>query len=658
MPERKKTEFPYIRCLTPEDEKRIKRIPFLNIDTLLIPSPYVRDKTLNIDYDYSYVWEEEGELLGYFLVYSDRRRSRFHIYKIVTSPFGRGKGIGSAFIETLANEIDEDAHVYLYVWEKLISSIEFFFFNGFQFTESIVYRKMKFNLMASNARSIRETIAAYKDKDYSIAEELGKVRHDAKKSLKVLLDMISIMSADNFHKLVEDINRETTALLNTLNAYEDKIVETHLVDVEELIIERVIPFIEASDVPCEIRLVLGSKIPSVIGNYMNYSRALINLVSNSLDAIGAAGREGIIEIALRDEEDAVVLSIEDNGIGIEKERLQIGANRLPKFVGKTSKDGKTGEGIGTTQIFATFEPNNIQVDSRSDKWTRWTIRLPKTARQAANLLAELESRYLHLMKSTEKIGISSRSQRTQVAIFIWQLRQIEIFSYDLINQFSRCNNVRDIFRNILLCRYGQKDLAFLEAELEKCRIDNPILKTWLLDIVARILRNESYILENIDFQEYKGILFKSYGQAIVRHTIFTLDPEDGRFFACDRKLAEHMDFVPYLGRDRDELLRGEFIGDVKKLESPITLGVWSANSREDLQRKLQMIRLGARQLLEMGLKKEKRLSFYNTTYNTSDYEIDTFLTTTLGEMAAMTDEDLDRLIVEAEDEFSALAFVD
>ncbi len=655
---RRKTEFPYIRCLTPEDERRIKKIPFLNIDTLLIPSPYVKDKTLDIDYDYSYVWDQEGELLGYFLVYSDQSRTKFHIYKIVTSPFGRGKGVGSAFIEKLVNEIDGDADVYLYVWEKLISSIEFFISNGFHYAGSIVYRKMKFNLMASGARAIREKIAADKDRDYAVTEELGKVRHDAKKSLKVLLDMTSIMSADNFHKLVEDINRETTALLNTLNTYEDKIVETHLVDVKELIIERVIPFIEASNVPCEIRLVLGSRIPSVIGNYMNYSRALINLVSNSLDAIGEADREGSIEIALRDEDDAVILSIEDNGIGIEKERLQIGANRMPEFVGKTSKLGKTGEGIGTTQIFATFEPGNIRVDSRLNKLTRWTIRLPKTARQATNFLAELESRYLHLMKSTEKIGISSRSQRTQVAIFIWQLRQIEIFSYDLINQFSRYNNVRDIFRNILLYRYGEKDFAFLKAELEKCRVDNPILKTWLLDIVARIHRNEAYILENADFQEYKGILFKSYGQAIARHIVFTLDPDGGRFFACDRKLAEHMDFVPYLGRDRDELLRGEFIGDVKKLESPVTLGVWSTDSREDLQRKLQMIRLGARQLLDMGLKKEKRLSFYHTTYNTSDYEIDTFRTTTLGEMAAMADEELDQFIVEAEDEFSALAFVD
>lgn len=653
-----KTQFPYIRCLTQEDEKRIKRIPFLNIDTLLIPSPYVKDKKLDIDYEHSYVWDEEGELLGYFLVYSDKNNSKFHIYKQVTSSFGRGKGIGSAFIEKLANEVDEDAEIYLYVWEKLVSSIEFFASNGFEYAGSIVYRKMKFNLMASDAKSIREKTASSKGKDYTIVEELSKVRHDAKKSLKVLLDMTSIMSTENYHKVVEDINRETTALLNTLNMYEDKIIEIHKVHIKELITERVIPFIESSNIPCEIRLVLGSKVSMVAGSYMNFSRALINLVSNSLDAIEESDRNGVIEISLMEDDGAVILSIKDNGIGIEEDRLKIGEDRLPLFIGKTTKQKKTGEGIGTNQIFSTFGPENIRVESTFKEWTRWTIRLSKTDRQETNFLSELESRYLHLMKTSEKIGISRRSQRTQVAIFIWQLRQIEIFSFDLINQFSHYNNVRDIYRNILLYRYGEESLDFLAKELKKCRIEAPVIQKWLLDIVARIKRNESYILENVDFQLFKGILFKSYGQAVSRHIIFTMDVDTGQFFATERRLAEHMDFVPYLGRERDELLRGEFIGDVKNLDSPICLGVWSTVSREDLQQKLKLIRQGAEQLIDMGLKKEKRLSFYHTTYNSSDYEIDTFKTTTLGEMTEMSDEELDQLIIEADDEFSAMAFAD
>jgi hypothetical protein len=235
---------------------------------------------------------------------------------------------------------------------------------------------------------------------------------------------------------------------------------------------------------------------------------------------------------------------------------------------------------------------------------------------------------------------------------------MEIFSYELIYQFSRYNNVRDIFRTILLYRYGGKDFFFLKDELRKCRIDNEMFRSWLMGITKRIKRNESYIEKHINFDEYKGILFKSYGQALGHTIIFTLDPETGRFLATDRKLAEHMDFVSYLGRNRDHLLRGEFVGDVRNVESPIYLGVWTVSNAEDLREKLGLLRAGAGQILEMGLRGEKRLCFYATTYNLCELEIDTLSTITLGEMAAMSDTELDRLIVPSDNEMHGLVFAD
>ncbi|MDD2318545.1 MAG: GNAT family N-acetyltransferase [Geobacteraceae bacterium] len=651
-------DFPYIRCLTPDDEKRIRSIPFLNIDSLLIPSPYIKDKTIDIDYQHSYLWDEEGEYLGYLLVYSNPDKTKFHIYKQVTSPFGRGKGIGSAFMEKLVSDVAPESQVYLYVWEKLSSSIDFFMSKGFVYEEAIVYRKMKFHLMSANAETIQARIALEKNKDYSVAEELGKVRHDAKKALKILLDMVSMLSVDNCNKVIEDINRETTALLNTLNMYEDQITAYHEVQIKELITDRVIPFIEVAEVPCEIRLHLESKIPAVIGNYVNFSRALINVVSNSLDAIREADRKGIIEITLKETDDTVSLIIQDNGVGIDQERLTIGPDALPLFVGKTTKKGRTGEGIGTRQIFSTFGPTNIIVESFVGQFTRWTIQLNKSSQKGTLLLTELKSRYVMFIKSTETITVNEASSRTNVAAFIWQLRQMEIFSYDLIYHFSRYNNVRDIYRSILLYRYGGKDFQFLKVELKKCRIDNEVIKSWLLGIVKRIKRNETYLHNHFPFDEYKGILFKSYGQAVGRTIIFTLDPVSGRFHATDRKLAEHMDFVPYLSLNRDDLLRGEFVGDVRNIASPIHLGVWSVSTLDDLYDKLKLIRRGAQQLLQMGLKSDKHLSFYTTTYNLYSHEVDTMRTTTLGEMANTADDNLDQYVMSSDDELHGMVFTD
>jgi GNAT superfamily N-acetyltransferase/two-component sensor histidine kinase len=651
-------DFTYIRCLTKDDQAKIDKIPFLNIDSILIPSPYIKDKELDIDYDHSYVWDEEGEFLGYILVYSNKEKNKFLVYKQVTSPFGRGKGIGSAFIRKLAQDVSPDSYIYLFVWEKLASTIDFFYSNGFDLEESTVYRKMRFYLMSASAKSILEKSLSAKPRDVSIAEELSKVRHDAKKSLKVLSDMISIMSVDNFNQIIEDVNRENTALLNTLSMYEDKIKASHEVNIKEILTTRVMPFVEASHVRCEIRLIIGADIPPVIGSYMDYSRALINLVSNAIDAIEEAGRNGLIQIMLTRKEGKVVLIIQDNGVGISSERLQLDNRNLPLFVGRTTKPEKAGEGIGTRQIFSTFGAGNIKVQSREGKFTRWIISLNISTKKKTDQLSLLETRFIEFMKSTETIDVDKGSTRTEVASLIWQLREMEIFSYDLIQPFSRYNNVRDIYKLALSYRYGDTSFRQLKDEIEKCRVDHEIIRYWLLGMLNRIKQNESYLLKSFDFQKYKGSYFKSYGQAIKKTIIFTLDPDNGHFYAADRRLAEHLDFVPYLGRQREQLIRGEFKGDVKNLDSPILMGVWSVADKEDLYDKIALLQRGGQQLLDMGIKPEKCVSFYHVTRNLSSFDMDTLKVITLGRMVKLSRDEYDELITVTDEDFDGLVFTD
>lgn len=652
-------QYPYIKKLTPAYERAIQQAPLLNIDTLVIPSPYIQHNTIDIDYDHSFVWAEKGELLGYMLVYATPDQRSFHIYKIVTNPFGRSKGIGSAFLHYLAHTVAPDSHIYLYIWEKLLSSIEFFGARGFVITDLTVFRRMRFHQMSVSAETLMAKLDSVKRPETSVIEDLSRVRHDVKKSLTVLSDMTAMLAVDNFTQVSEDINRETTAMLNTLNMYEDKVHLTHKVSFKELITERVIPFIEAVDSTCEVRLALKSKIDPVNCSYISCSRALINIVSNALDAIKETGRRGRIEFLLDQKGDSVTLSISDNGTGISAERLKKGADQLPLFVGNSTKRiSGSGEGVGTKQIFATFGTDHVEVTSEEGKSTTWTIHLKKSTTRNTTLLDELSTRYVRMIKSTQKSRLTPETSSQDITIFIWQLRQMELFSYDLLYHFSRHNNIRDIFQSVLMYRFGGQTFDFLKDELGKCRIDNNSIRSWLLGICRRINKFETCILRNIEFQDYKDVLFQSYGQATDRTMIFTLDPENGRFFATDRKLAEHLDFVHYLGRNRDELLRGELVGDVRNVDSPIYLGVWSVKTLDDLHNKLTLIQNGAQQLLEMGLKKDKRIAFYNTTYNTCESEIDTLKTVTLGEMASLNEADFGRFIRPADIEMGGLLAFD
>ncbi|MDC7125816.1 MAG: GNAT family N-acetyltransferase, partial [Spirochaetales bacterium] len=95
----------YILPMTMDIEKRIIGNPLLNIDTFIIPSPYIKKPDIQKDFNNSFVWIEEGEILGYMLTYSNTNKDYFLIYKVVTSPFGRRRGIGTALIEHLAQNI-------------------------------------------------------------------------------------------------------------------------------------------------------------------------------------------------------------------------------------------------------------------------------------------------------------------------------------------------------------------------------------------------------------------------------------------------------------------------------------------------------------------------------------------------------------------------
>jgi ribosomal protein S18 acetylase RimI-like enzyme len=84
------------------------------------------DEALEKDYAHSFGWEEEREILGYVETWADPAGKRLHIYKQVTSPFGRAKGIGAAILTKLAEEAPEGAKIDLYVWERQAESLAFF----------------------------------------------------------------------------------------------------------------------------------------------------------------------------------------------------------------------------------------------------------------------------------------------------------------------------------------------------------------------------------------------------------------------------------------------------------------------------------------------------------------------------------------------------
>lgn len=106
------------------------------------------------------------------------------------------------------------------------------------------------------------------------------------------------------------------------------------------------------------------------GSKQHLTRALNNLISNAVDATEACDAPEIV-IRLQREETGINLTVEDNGIGIEPDRID--AIFQPRF---TLKKHGTGLGLTITQSIVHQLHGTISVSSKHGMSTTFTISFP------------------------------------------------------------------------------------------------------------------------------------------------------------------------------------------------------------------------------------------------------------------------------------------
>ena len=124
-------------------------------------------------------------------------------------------------------------------------------------------------------------------------------------------------------------------------------------------------------------------------------RILLNLISN---AIKFTNNNGIIKVKLTDENDNILLTVEDTGIGISKDRL----NRIFEVFNKDenlvlNKEG-TGLGLYLVKAFVEAHGGKIQVKSEMSVGSEFGISLPAKALNQSLYpsVTEPQSRYRHI----------------------------------------------------------------------------------------------------------------------------------------------------------------------------------------------------------------------------------------------------------------------
>ncbi len=118
----------------------------------------------------------------------------------------------------------------------------------------------------------------------------------------------------------------------------------------------------------ELNLKLSPDIPKVVADPSQLYQVIVNLTVNAIQAIKGTG---ILKIETFSDKDYVYFTIEDNGIGMDKETMD--KIFIPFFT--TKKDG-TGLGLSVVHGIITNHNGKIDVESEPGKGTRFTVKLP------------------------------------------------------------------------------------------------------------------------------------------------------------------------------------------------------------------------------------------------------------------------------------------
>jgi two-component system NtrC family sensor kinase len=126
--------------------------------------------------------------------------------------------------------------------------------------------------------------------------------------------------------------------------------------------------LELANIVCEQSL--APDLPPVRGDGAQIEQLLLALVMNAIDAMP---REGVLRLTTAADGDSVVMTVEDNGTGIDPALLP----RLFEPFTTTKEEGKgVGLGLAISQGIVERHKGKIAVESAVGRGTKFTITLP------------------------------------------------------------------------------------------------------------------------------------------------------------------------------------------------------------------------------------------------------------------------------------------
>lgn len=216
------------------------------------------------------------------------------------------------------------------------------------------------------------------EQERQIKSSLFKITHEIKNPIAVCkgyLDMFDVNNVEHSKKYIpimkDEINR-TLLLLQDFLSLTRVSVDKDIIDVN-LLLEDVLEsynlLLRSHGIKLETELIDDDVY--IMGDYNRLTQVFINLVKNSIEAIG---NNGEISVGCKLTNKEVIVELKDNGCGISEQDMK--SIKTPFF---TTKSSGTGLGVSLSYEIIKAHDGTIEYDSELGKGTKVTLTIPLLA---------------------------------------------------------------------------------------------------------------------------------------------------------------------------------------------------------------------------------------------------------------------------------------
>lgn len=227
--------------------------------------------------------------------------------------------------------------------------------------------------LIENFVSLNQTLKEL-EKEKSLKNSLFQITHEVKNPIAVCKGYLSMMDYNDIEKvkkynsIIESELNRTLDIMDTFSRYTKIKVNLDIMDLSCLI-EDTLKSMKMMFDTYKIDVSYDFKDEIYInGDYDRLKQVLVNILKNSCEAIENKGK---IDITLKKNKKTVMLSIKDNGIGIEEDEL----DKIDQLF-YTSKDKGCGIGVSLSKEIIRLHNGEMKYKSAFHKYTEVLIKLP------------------------------------------------------------------------------------------------------------------------------------------------------------------------------------------------------------------------------------------------------------------------------------------